>query len=213
MRARLLLTIVALAALSTVAAAAAAPDEGLMSAPLQDTRQPVTSFAVPFSSHPDIELNDKRDVVDAYHERFLPQFNVDHGWTGSVATCTAGTTSQAYEDATLETLNYFRAMAGLPAVTFDNTFDAKAQEAALMMKARGTFEGVDPHNPDPSWDCYSADGAEAAGSSNLFLGSAGPAAIYGYVWDFGTGNESVGHRRWILDPEALTMGTGSTDSS
>ncbi|NNF65788.1 MAG: hypothetical protein HKN07_16200, partial [Acidimicrobiia bacterium] len=41
----------------------------------------------------------------------------------------------------------------------------------------------------------------------------GPAAIYGYVWDFGTGNESVGHRRWILDPEALTMGTGSTDSS
>lgn len=213
LRLAVLMTLIALASSAVIPVASS--EDGTMSAPSERPESSATAFAVPFSSHPDIDLLDKFDVVTAYHDRFLPPFAVDDGWTGSVATCTAGTTSQAYEDATLDSVNYFRAMAGLSGVTFEDAFDAKAQEAALMIKALGTFEDedVDPHNPDPSWDCYSADGAEAAASSNLFIGSSGPAAIYGYVWDFGAGNESVGHRRWILDPTALTMGSGSTDTT
>src|SRR5947209_2976013 len=46
-------------------------------------------------------------------------------WTGTIATCAAGTVSQAFLDATLLRINYYRAMAGDPAnVTFSATYNA-----------------------------------------------------------------------------------------
>ncbi len=64
------------------------------------------------------------------------------------------------------------------------------------------------HTPDESWQCYTEEGDEGAGSSNLYLGVYGPAAISGYVYDPGSGNYFVGHRRWILYPQTQYMGTG-----
>ena len=58
------------------------------------------------------------------------------------STCTAGTTSQAYADATILRVNYFRAMAGLQAdVVLSNAWNLKAQDAALMMSAQGALSG------------------------------------------------------------------------
>jgi hypothetical protein len=93
----------------------------------------------------------------------------------------------------------------VPAVVqLDDVYSGKAQQAALMMSANGQLS----HNPPPSWLCYTAEGAQAAGSSNLYLGRFGPAAITGYVYDAGSGNYAVGHRRWILYPQTQRMGTG-----
>ncbi len=64
------------------------------------------------------------------------------------------------------------------------------------------------HTPPNSWLCYTADGYSGASSSNLYLGIFGPAAISGYVYDPGSGNDFVGHRRWILYPQTRFMGTG-----
>jgi hypothetical protein len=52
--------------------------------------------------------------------------------------------------------------------------------------------------------CYSGDGDQAAGSSDLFLGVMGWDAVSGYVLEGGV----VGHRRWILYPQTQEMGTG-----
>ena len=69
------------------------------------------------------------------------------------------------------------------------------------------------HTPPDTWTCYTAAGAEAAGKSNLALGAAGPAAIALYVADPGSGNTALGHRRWILYPPQVEMGTGSTGNA
>ena len=126
-------------------------------------------------------------------------------WTGNRATCDAGATASGFQDAVLLRLNYFRAMAGVPAtVTFGGTYNGKDQKAALMMSANGQLS----HNPPTTWTCYTAEGAEAAGNSNLALGASGRAAIDLYMKDPGTGNGAAGHRRWIVFPATQVMGTG-----
>jgi hypothetical protein len=96
-------------------------------------------------------------------------------------------------------------MAGIPDVTaFKSEYNNKAQQAALMMSVNDDLN----HSPPMNWTCYSADGAEGAGNSNLFLGVYGPSAISGYIDDFGGSNYFVGHRRWILYPQSQFMGTG-----
>jgi hypothetical protein len=104
-----------------------------------------------------------------------------------------------------EVRNFFRAMAGVPAnIVFDSANNVKDQEAALMMSANTNLS----HFPPNDWICYTANGAEAAGSSNLALGNAGPDAITAYIEDFGPNNRAAGHRRWLLYPQTETMGTG-----
>ncbi len=126
-------------------------------------------------------------------------------WTGAYHSCTAGTVSGAFQDWVALRINFFREMAGVPAgISFSPEFNGKAQHAALMMSANTNLS----HYPPPTWTCYSAVGAEAAGKANLALGVLGPDAITGYIEDPGPYNGSVGHRRWLLYPQTRTMGTG-----
>lgn len=130
---------------------------------------------------------------------------VDTGWTGNHAACGVGTTTEAFRASILQRINYFRSMAGIPPLRgLDDTYNVKAQAAALLMSANRNLD----HYPDSSWTCYTEDGREGAGSSNLYLGVYGPSAISGYIRDPGSGNYFVGHRRWILYPQTQVMGTG-----
>ena len=132
------------------------------------------------------------------------------GWTGDLASCTPGTTDPAFRDLVMLRINYFRAMAGVPAgIVFDSTFNTKDQAAALIMSANNSLS----HYPDASWACYSAAGAEAAGKSNIAIGNAGPDAISAYIEDFGANNTPVGHRRWLLYPQTQLMGTGDVPAT
>lgn len=131
---------------------------------------------------------------------------ISTGWTGNIANCNAGDTSAEYKAATLRRINWFRAMAGVPAaIQFDEIFNVKAQQAAMLMSANSQLS----HFPPSNWTCYNATAAEAAGKSNLNLGSSGTDAIAdGYMRDPGASNSVVGHRRWILYPQTQLMGTG-----
>ena len=72
-----------------------------------------------------------------YNTYYLAQAQAIN-WTGNRSTCSAGSTDLTFRDAVLLRLNYFRAMAGVPAqVTFDDTNSAKNQQAALMMSVNG----------------------------------------------------------------------------
>jgi hypothetical protein len=166
---------------------------------------PASPMATGSGDAPDIDNWNRSAVVSLYYNHYLPSQSVPMNWTGSVAGCVAGTTSQAYIDATFQTINYYRTMVGLPDVTNNASLNDDCQEAALIMSANGALS----HYPPSGWTCWSSIGYTAAGSSNLALGAAGPGAMTLYIMDPGTGNHFVGHRRWLLCPYKGAFGTGS----
>lgn len=153
----------------------------------------------------EIDTANRNATRQFFFDHFINSSQTSMEWDGNHSACDAGTTSSEYRGDILQQINFFRAMAGVPAeIAFADEFNEKAQEAALMMSANRRLD----HFPNAGWTCYTEDGAEAARSSNLALGVAGPNAIAGYMEDPGPGNYAVGHRRWILHPQTERMGTG-----
>ncbi len=150
----------------------------------------------------------------AFYRRFYAASEgVSSDWTGNVNSCFPGSVTAAFNRALLRRINYFRAMAGVPAdIVFSDELNAKCQQAALMMVANNTFS----HFPPPTWTCYGNDGAEAAGKSNLYYSTGGnptPGLIIdGYIRDPGQSNSAVGHRRWLLFPRQKVMGSGTAQA-
>jgi uncharacterized protein YkwD len=155
----------------------------------------------------------KRAAVNrAYRSRYAPNLSTSIGWTGKVRGCKAGHTSLRAKRATLESINFVRAMGGLAPVTFSKTLSAKAQKAALIMAANNSLS----HFPPRSWKCWSKVGANAAGNSNLAISfptiTAG-GLVSQYMDDYGDSNTAVGHRRWIMYPPTMQMGSGTTSTA
>jgi len=154
---------------------------------------------------PWINPANRQESLDFFNQVYLSSEGIDSGWTGDHESCDPGQISAEFMQAVEQRINYFRSMAGVPGtIQLDDSYSSKAQQAALMMSVNGQLS----HNPPPSWKCYTAEGAEAAGSSNLALGAYGPQAINLFMYDPGAGNYFVGHRRWILYPQTQSMGTG-----
>lgn len=154
---------------------------------------------------------DRELVRMNYRNIFLAARTVPLGWAGNVATGVWGDTSPAYKSAVAARLNWLRAMAGVPAnVTLNLVNSGKAQQAAMMMSANRQLS----HSPPPSWLNYTAQGAEAAGNSNLCLGfSSDPGCVEQYMMDAGSNNGAAGHRRWILYPQTQQFGSGDIPAS
>lgn len=152
-----------------------------------------------------INPQNRQQSLNLYLQQYLSSGEIPIGWTGDRNACNRGNTNRQFLEAVLRRINYFRTMAGVPAVTLRNEYNRKAQAAALMMSVNRTLN----HSPTPNWLCYSSDGAEAAGSSDLFLGMMGWNAVSGYILEGGV----VAHRRWILYPQTREMGTGDIPST
>lgn len=152
----------------------------------------------PFTMDP----TNREDVRRLFYAVHQASEGVPIGWTGSIAGCDPGTVSADYLAATLTRINYFRAMAGVPSdVTFTPANNAEAQAAALIMSSQRALS----HDPPPSWTCWTQLGRDGAARSNLTLGNTGPSAIDALVRD----GDLVGHRRTMLNPQILSMGSGS----
>lgn len=154
-----------------------------------------------------VNTADRIDVLSFYHTVY--QASAGHSdrmaWTGNVAAGVAGTTSAEFKEDVRRRVNYYRAMAGLPAdIVFDPILDAKCQASALITSANDALD----HFPSPIWLHYSPAGAEAAAASNLSIGNHGPDAVDAYMVDDGQFNTPVGHRRWLLYPPSREMATG-----
>ena len=125
-------------------------------------------------------------------------------WSGAVNGCNKGAMSQDGRDNALRLVNLYRWIAELPPVAEDAAKTGKAQACALMMHANGQLS----HSPPMNWKCYSAEGAEAAGKSNI---SGGPGVFSVDLYMIDVGNETtMGHRRWILSNSLGPIGLGST---
>jgi len=159
----------------------------------------------PAASAATLNTLDRAVVAAFYREQYLGAPGADPGWTGNHAACDEGTTTPEFRAAVLQRVNFFRAMAGVPAdVQFSDELNRRAQRAALMLSANAKLS----HHPDPDWLCYSPTGAWAAEKSNLHLGKFSMEAIDGYMEDRGSDNYFVPHRRWLLEPLTQMMGTG-----
>jgi hypothetical protein len=157
-----------------------------------------------------VDIDHRQQVRAFFNSVYAGTENNASNWSGDVAACDAGSSSQAFKDNVVARVNFFRAMAGAPAdLVIDNGASGKAQEAALIMSANNNLS----HAPPLSWVCWSPDGDEAAGNSNLSLGSYGSDAVSGYMGDNGSNNAAVGHRRWILYPQTQWLGTGDIPPS
>src|ERR1700722_19290631 len=135
-----------------------------------------------------VDPQNRAQVASLYFSTYLPEDGVTNGWAGSIASCNAGATAMAFQAATIERINVYRALAGLPGnvIAYTGTTNQSGdQHAALMMVANSALS----HSPPTTWTCYTAAGASAAGSSNLTLGFGfnydGPTAIDGYMDDDG----------------------------
>jgi uncharacterized protein YkwD len=128
-------------------------------------------------------------------------------WDGATASCTAGDLTATARANALRLVNLYRWLAALPAVTDDATLDAQDQQCALMMRANNMLS----HSPPSTWTCYTAEGAKAAGNSNISTGQA-VSSVDGYMIDSGNAT-TIGHRRWILSNSLGPIGIGGTDKS
>lgn len=155
---------------------------------------------------PAITNSSRAQVAATYQSAIEANLTLNPQWNGSTAACTAGTSSNTFDAATVESINWFRSMAGLRPVSENAVQSSGAQQAALMMHAQEALS----HYPASSWRCHTAAGAQTAGLSNLTLGIVGVRSVIGQIEDPGAGNEALGHRRWLLFPELSTVGVAST---
>ena len=58
-----------------------------------------------------VDTSSRSAVVSFFNSEYTPSLSVPMQWTGNVAACAAGTTSQAYVDATFQMINFYRGMA------------------------------------------------------------------------------------------------------
>ena len=110
--------------------------------------------------------------------------------------CDPGMMSQASHDNAVLRTNLYRWLCGLDPVTEDASLRDQEVACAVIMAAMGSLD----HFPPMTAPCYTESGAQGAGSSNLALAGGGLArSVDLYIGDVGV--DSLGHRRWALNPE------------
>ncbi len=158
-----------------------------------------------------VDNSDRADVTSFYETVYGASVGVPHEWNGNTSICDPGTTSQAYRDATVLRINYYRTLVGLSPISELASKTSSSQQMALLMAANDYFG----HSPQPSHLCYTADAATAGQNSMVVLGS--PTAALGVdvlVMDDGLAPSfRLGHRRWVLYPRYLTVGVGTAVNS
>lgn len=164
---------------------------------LQPLLQPVTGGFV-------VNTDSREEVRGFYNAIYPTSDNVPQDSTADVSGCTPGHNSNAFQQAELRRINWFRAMAGMPAAIYLNPIDdGGSQEMAVLESANNVLD----HNPTNTYDCYNTFAAMYAGGDQS-LGADGAEATRNFIWDFGAKNNEVGHRRWILYPPEIVMGVG-----
>ena len=62
-----------------------------------------------------VNTQNREEVRTFFNALFTAQIGIAPNWSGDLGNCNPGTTSAEYEDAVLTRINFYRAMAGVPA--------------------------------------------------------------------------------------------------
>jgi hypothetical protein len=154
------------------------------------------------------DLTDRDEALKLYNEEYLESSLSlsELSWSGNLSSCDEGTISQTAYDKTLQRINYFRTICGLPSVTWNSSWHPNCQKLALMFDANDDWS----HNPPSSWSCYDAAAADVGDDCNVSYGTFGPESINEWMKERGSWNSKVIHRRWILFSRAKDFGYGTT---
>ncbi|QTN33325.1 hypothetical protein HZ994_13720 [Akkermansiaceae bacterium] len=187
-----------------------------------------------------VDRQSRNDVLSFWHGVYQASegFQGRMGWTGSYATTpgSEGTISPAFIADTERRLNFYRALAGVPANATLNTAslvniqpgdahkpDASTTKALAVQRAAhmiavnyNTTTRTNPaysHNPPTDAILWDASRWNAMFNGNITQGFHGPDAITGYVTEnaatgVGTENSIAAHRRWILRAASTNFATG-----
>jgi len=125
-------------------------------------------------------------------------------WNGNVSSCSGGIMDSPWQERALKMANLYRWFADLPPLALNTSLYGEQQSCALIMHANNTLS----HNPGQSWKCYTQNGADGAGNSNIATMPA-VGAVDLYMIDPGNAS-TMGHRRWILSNWIGYTAFGST---
>lgn len=175
-----------------------------------------------------VDTSQRNDVISFYQNVYKASQNYASAiqWSGHVEGCQEGSLTTTFTDLMRRRINYFRALAGVPAsivmndnstvVTSGDSYgapastlkSAAAQKAALML-TRNNFL---THNPPTTATCFSSEAGNGCFFGNVAIGLYGPPALDAYMReDFF--NQQAGHRRWILFTSATNFATGDIPAS
>lgn len=172
--------------------------------PLSKGRVGRPLFEQPITGGLSVNTDSREETREFYNAIYPASDNAPQDSTADASSCFPGHNADAFQQAELLRINWFRAMAGLPAsVYLDALDDWGSQQMAVIISANNALN----HNPPSSYSCYNTNAAAYAGGDQA-LGADGAEATTLFIWDYGADNNEVGHRRWILYPEEVVMGVG-----
>jgi hypothetical protein len=133
-------------------------------------------------------------------------------WSAGAAACELGSLPASTRQASLEWVNYYRALVGLAPLSEDVSERTPAQACALILERNGQLS----HTPPLTWVCASAMACDAVARSNLSGNPGFPMspwyAVRGWIDEGRDLSNTLGHRRWIFSPELRSMSYGQTGS-
>ena len=137
-----------------------------------------------------------------------------------VESCSSGIPSDSEKQKVLKRLNYIRSLHGLPQVVYNTEGDEITAECSLIIAANNIGGGSLQlsHEPPQSWECWSQQAYDGCHSSNIHVGWAqnkdlslvdSSEIVDSFMVDKNV--DSVGHRRWFLDPWLGHISFGRAD--
>ena len=168
------------------------------------------------------------DLRQAWEAIPVPSRRYDE-WPSTANPYRLGRLSEEFLRQNLDTLNFFRLAAGLPAVGYTDADNTDAQYGAVLLAAADTLAHNPPRPVGMSDDFYRR-GRTAASAGNIAavqLGgwdaesveqskrrSAVPMIMRNYLDGFGSVSRAdMPHRRWILYPALQSVGFGCADGA
>lgn len=156
---------------------------------------------------------DPGDPTQRTEQQVCDRWALDHQITepnpfsSSGAQCDPGTLNQGGLNDTLTRINLYRWLSGLGPTSDDPALNAINQKCANLESWWNFSMPQSPHAPPASSTCYTAEGAQGAGMSNIAWGNGPADSIDQFMED--DGNETtMGHRRWIVNPPLGPVGIG-----
>ncbi len=130
-----------------------------------------------------------------------------------MASCYEGILKDTQKQKALNEVNAIRNLHNLPAVSYLSDGDVETAKSALISVANGELT----HYPDETYACYTSEGAKGSETSNLYIGyytdvsniAQTKDTIIAFLIDNNV--ESLGHRRWVIDPFLKYISYGRVD--
>lgn len=170
-----------------------------------------------------VDTTNRNDVISFYQNVYQASegYASVMNWTGDHGTCSEGTVSQTFVDMVQRRVNYYRAMAGVPAsvamntastvVTASDPYSAASSVSKIEASRKSALmiskNNILTHNPATTSSCFTAAAGNGSYFGNITLGTYGSGAMDAYMLEDAS-NRDAGHRRWILYTQATDFATG-----